>query len=105
MTSAQSKSVKKLVLCFDGTGNTFSGTSGDTNIVKLYDKFNRDDPHQYHYYQSEYPKVDMANRLITHKQNLVAGIGTYDVNGGSVNKGFLGSIRSSITRALDQGEH
>lgn len=46
------KAVKKLVLCFDGTGNTFSGTSGDTNIVKLYDKFNRDDPLQFHYYQS-----------------------------------------------------
>ncbi|RYP43577.1 hypothetical protein DL770_011572 [Monosporascus sp. CRB-9-2] len=75
--------VRKLVLCFDGTGNTFSGSSGDTNIVKLYDKFDRDDPRQFHYYQT--------------------GIGTYDVNGGSVNKGFLGSIRSAITRTLDSG--
>ncbi|RYP23434.1 hypothetical protein DL765_001139 [Monosporascus sp. GIB2] len=75
--------VRKLVLCFDGTGNTFSGSSGDTNIVKLYDKLDRDDPHQFHYYQT--------------------GIGTYDVNGGSVNKGFIGSIRSSITRTLDSG--
>ncbi|RYP46413.1 hypothetical protein DL768_007380 [Monosporascus sp. mg162] len=75
--------VRKLVLCFDGTGNTFSGSSGDTNIVKLYDKLDRDDPRQFHYYQT--------------------GIGTYDVNGGSVNKGFLGSIRSTITRTLDSG--
>lgn len=51
--NGDAKAVRKLVLCFDGTGNTFSGSSGDTNIVKLYDKFNRDDPLQYHYYQSE----------------------------------------------------
>ena len=26
----------RLILCFDGTGNVFRGTPGDTNIVKLY---------------------------------------------------------------------
>lgn len=44
---------KKLVLCFDGTGNTFSGSTSDTNIVKLYNKFDRDTPDQFHYYQSK----------------------------------------------------
>lgn len=45
------KEVKKLVLCFDGTGNSFQGNTGDTNIVKIYDKLDRDDDNQYHYYQ------------------------------------------------------
>lgn len=42
---------KKLVLCFDGTGNTFTGSNADTNVVKLLNKLDRNDPHQYHYYQ------------------------------------------------------
>ena len=29
------------------------GNSSDTNIVKLYNMFNRDHPHQMHYYQRE----------------------------------------------------
>ena len=44
---------RKLVLCFDGTGNVFNGNTSDTNIVKLYDKLDRKDPTQYHYYQSK----------------------------------------------------
>jgi len=50
----EKKAVKKLVLCFDGTGNAFSGSTADTNIVKIYDKLNRDTDDQYHYYQREY---------------------------------------------------
>lgn len=47
---------KKLVLCFDGTGNTFSGSNADTNVVKLLNKLDRHAPRQFHYYQSEsYP--------------------------------------------------
>lgn len=45
---------KKLVLCFDGTGNIFSGSTADTNVVKIYDKLDRDCDEQYHYYQSEF---------------------------------------------------
>ncbi|KAI4212379.1 MAG: hypothetical protein LQ351_004949 [Letrouitia transgressa] len=41
----------KLVLCFDGTGNQYSANTSDTNIVKLYQKFDREVPNQYHYYQ------------------------------------------------------
>lgn len=50
----QLKVPKKLVLCFDGTGNTFTGSNSDTNVVKILSKLDRNDPHQYHYYQSEY---------------------------------------------------
>jgi hypothetical protein len=42
---------KRLVLCFDGTGNSFAGNTGDTNIVKLYDMLDRADNKQMHYYQ------------------------------------------------------
>lgn len=45
---------RKLVLCFDGTGNTFSGSNADTNVVKILSKLDRNDPNQFHYYQSEY---------------------------------------------------
>ena len=43
----------RLILCFDGTGNQFIGNTSDTNIVKLYNKFDRSSPHQLHYYQRE----------------------------------------------------
>ena len=44
----------KLILCFDGTGNQYSGDTSDTNVVKLYQKFNRETSNQYHYYQREF---------------------------------------------------
>lgn len=44
---------RKLVLCFDGTGNSFSGSGSDTNVVKLLRMLDRNDKHQYHYYQSK----------------------------------------------------
>ncbi|KAI1843276.1 hypothetical protein JX265_012151 [Neoarthrinium moseri] len=74
---------KKLILCFDGTGNTFSGSNADTNVVKILNKLDRNDPHQYHYYQT--------------------GIGTYDINEKSVNKTWLGEMQSSISQTIDQG--
>lgn len=49
----QAPEPKKLILCFDGTGNEFSGSNADTNVVKLLHKLDRNDPNQYHYYQSE----------------------------------------------------
>lgn len=41
----------KPLCCFDGTGNEYSGDTSDTNIVKLYQKFDRNAPKQFHYYQ------------------------------------------------------
>lgn len=45
------KSRRKFVLCFDGTGNKFSGTDSDSNILKIYRMLDRDDSSQFHYYQ------------------------------------------------------
>ncbi|KAI0397217.1 hypothetical protein F5Y17DRAFT_455371 [Xylariaceae sp. FL0594] len=74
---------RKLVLCFDGTGNTFSGSDADTNVVKILHKLDRHAPRQFHYYQT--------------------GIGTYDINERSVNKTWLGEMKSSIAMTIDQG--
>lgn len=40
---------KKLVLCFDGTGNKFQGTSADSNILKIYRMLDREDGGFYYY--------------------------------------------------------
>lgn len=45
------KSRKKFILCFDGTGNKFSGTDSDSNILKIYRMLDRDDSSQFQYYQ------------------------------------------------------
>jgi len=44
---------RRLVLCFDGTNNQFSGNETDTNIVKIYEMLDRECPDQYHYYQRQ----------------------------------------------------
>lgn len=54
MESTESSEPKKLILCFDGTGNTFSGSNADTNVVKILSKLDRNHPGQYHYYQSKF---------------------------------------------------
>ena len=51
--ATQSSTPARLVVCFDGTGNKYRGDTSDTNIVKLYQKFARGDPKQFHYYQRE----------------------------------------------------
>lgn len=45
--SRQAEEPKKLVLCFDGTGNSFTGSNADTNVVKILNKLDRNDPHQF----------------------------------------------------------
>ena len=47
----KSRNPSCLVLCFDGTGNEFTGGEEDTNIVKIYKYCNREKKDQYHYYQ------------------------------------------------------
>ncbi|KAJ3533034.1 hypothetical protein NM208_g8163 [Fusarium decemcellulare] len=74
---------KKIILCFDGTGNTFQGKNEDTNVVKILQKLDRNHPNQYHYYQT--------------------GIGTYDINETSVNKTPIGNIKSNVLQTLDSG--
>lgn len=51
---------RRLVLCFDGTGNKFSGDTSDTNIVKLYQMFDRKAPEQFHYYQRQSCQLSLA---------------------------------------------
>lgn len=43
--------VRRLVLCFDGTGNKFQANESDTNIVKIYQMLQKNEAGQYHYYQ------------------------------------------------------
>jgi uncharacterized protein (DUF2235 family) len=49
--SSQTRGPKKFVLCFDGTGNKFSGTDADSNILKIYRMLDRNGDDQFHYYQ------------------------------------------------------
>ncbi|KAJ3958224.1 hypothetical protein N0V92_005199 [Colletotrichum tropicale] len=88
-TEGQSKDQKpqreprNLVLFFDGTGNEFTGSDKDTNVVKLLNMMDRNACNQYHYYQT--------------------GIGTYDVKEKTVHKSSLGEMKSSFWKMVDQG--
>lgn len=56
---------RKLVLCFDGTGNKFHGNDSDSNILKIFRMLDREANDQYHYYQREYhestPKTELGH--------------------------------------------
>ena len=66
------ESTGKLLCCFDGTGNQFLGDTSDTNIVKLYQKFDRNAPDQFHYYQRK-PTLKQLIRTDT-PVNAVSGL-------------------------------
>lgn len=51
----RSRGVRKLVLCFDGTGNKFHGDDSDSNILKIFRMLDRTSDDQYHYYQRRLP--------------------------------------------------
>ncbi|KAF0327311.1 sporulation associated protein [Colletotrichum asianum] len=74
---------RNLVLFFDGTGNEFTGSDKDTNVVKLLNMMDRNACNQYHYYQT--------------------GIGTYDVKEKTVHKSSFGEMKSSFWKMVDQG--
>lgn len=48
------KNPRKLILCFDGTGNKFHGDESDSNILKIFRMLDRTADDQYHYYQRKY---------------------------------------------------
>lgn len=52
--AARSRGVRKLVLCFDGTGNKFHGDDSDSNILKIFRMLDRTADDQYHYYQRKF---------------------------------------------------
>jgi uncharacterized protein (DUF2235 family) len=55
------KAKRKFILCFDGTGNKFSGTDADSNILKIYRMLDRNEDDQFHYYQ---PGIGMLKILL-----------------------------------------
>ena len=100
------KTPGKLILCFDGTGNKYTGSPSDTNIVKLYQKFDREDPNQHHYYQrmlisySYIINYGVSTNIILPK---TAGIGTYSAGEASLNAGIWGKFKRSISQTVDEG--
>lgn len=74
---------KQFVLCFDGTGNKFSGTDADSNILKIYRMLDRNGDDQFHYYQP--------------------GIGTYvtKANGSMTRSSRLEKFQSWYAKAKD----
>lgn len=48
---------RKLILCFDGTGNKFHGDESDSNILKIFRMLDRTADDQFHYYQRKYAKT------------------------------------------------
>ncbi|KAK0625617.1 Uncharacterized protein DIS24_g11063 [Lasiodiplodia hormozganensis] len=77
---------RRLVLCFDGTGNSFLGTEADTNIVKIYQMLQRHTDDQFQYYQP--------------------GIGTYIKGQSKCSRRSIfdlwPAIKSTILKAVDQ---
>ncbi|KFH43239.1 hypothetical protein ACRE_060460 [Hapsidospora chrysogenum ATCC 11550] len=79
--AAKSRGVRKLVLCFDGTGNKFHGDDSDSNILKIFRMLDRTADDQYHYYQP--------------------GIGTYVVSGSLTHTSVRARLNSWYQKAKD----
>lgn len=75
------RAAKKLILCFDGTGNKFHGDESDSNILKIFRMLDRTADDQYHYYQP--------------------GIGTYVVSSSLSHTSTKARIRSWYQKAKD----
>ncbi|RYO83046.1 hypothetical protein DL766_002421 [Monosporascus sp. MC13-8B] len=72
---------RKLVLCFDGTGNKFHGDDSDSNILKIFRCLDREAGDQFHYYQP--------------------GIGTYVVSNSLSHTSVRARFRSWYMKAKD----
>jgi uncharacterized protein (DUF2235 family) len=72
---------KIFVLCFDGTGNKFSGTDSDSNILKIYRMLDRTRGQQFHYYQP--------------------GIGTYTTSASLSHTSFVSRMYSWYLKSKD----
>lgn len=48
---------RELVLCFDGTGNTFRADGGESNILKIFRLLDRTKENRYCYYQRMPPSL------------------------------------------------
>ncbi|KAG5952336.1 hypothetical protein E4U58_000838 [Claviceps cyperi] len=72
---------RKLILCFDGTGNKFHGNESDSNILKIFRMLDRSASDQYHYYQP--------------------GIGTYVISDSLSHSGLRARMKSWYQKAKD----
>ncbi|KAL1836746.1 hypothetical protein VTJ49DRAFT_4721 [Mycothermus thermophilus] len=72
---------RKIVLCFDGTGNKFHGDDSDSNILKIFRMLDRTASDQFHYYQP--------------------GIGTYVVSNNLTRTSLAARIKSWYRKAKD----
>ncbi|OAL30060.1 hypothetical protein AYO20_08964 [Fonsecaea nubica] len=79
---SQTRQKNVFVLCFDGTGNKFSGKDTDSNILKLYRMLDRTDVNMYTFYQP--------------------GIGTYVSSHSIQTTSTLGRIRSWYLKTKDE---
>ena len=100
-----SRGPRKLILCFDGTGNKFHGDDSDSNILKIFRMLDRTADDQYHYYQRKtFPRIvkDGIHRfaLLTYTPK-TAGIGTYVVSGSLTHSSARARINSWYTKAKD----
>ncbi|KAL0938208.1 short chain dehydrogenase reductase family [Colletotrichum truncatum] len=72
---------RKLILCFDGTGNKFRGDDSDSNILKIFRMLDSSANDQFHYYQP--------------------GIGTYVVSDTLTHNGLRAKCKSWYQMAKD----
>ncbi|KAF9869400.1 short chain dehydrogenase reductase family [Colletotrichum karsti] len=72
---------RKLILCFDGTGNKFRGDDSDSNILKIFRMLDSTANDQFHYYQP--------------------GIGTYVVSENLTHNGLRAKCKSYYQMAKD----
>lgn len=72
---------RQLVIAFDGTGNRFSGTDADSNILKIFRMLDRSDEAQHHYYQP--------------------GIGTYVTEGSLSHTSRIARLKSWYVKSKD----
>ncbi|KAK8076498.1 hypothetical protein PG994_003770 [Apiospora phragmitis] len=79
---------RKLVLCFDGTGNKFHGDDSDSNILKIFRCLDRTAGDQYHYYQPGGANIDDS-------------IGTYVVSSSLTHTSTAARIRSWYLKMKD----
>ncbi|EGR44856.1 uncharacterized protein TRIREDRAFT_123968 [Trichoderma reesei QM6a] len=77
----QNRKPRKLILCFDGTGNKFHGDESDSNILKIFRMLDRTADDQFHYYQP--------------------GIGTYIVSTSLSHTSMKARFRSWYQKAKD----
>ena len=82
MATAHRKEPKKIVLCFDGTGNKFTGTQADSNILKIYRMLPRSSENFMSYYQP--------------------GIGTYVASSSLSKNSRIAKFKSAYAKAKDQ---